>query len=202
MSLTFQRGLRLAYGSWKIICMRRRIDAGRAPPALRDDAVEDDAAARRRVEADEQPRHRALAAARLADERERAAAPDREGDVVDGVDELARLAFGDPVQPGQETSKVLASPMLRPAPRSIAIPARRSRGRPQRRRVQPAGGARRARRHQVGTAVKHGANACGQRGLNGQPAGIAFRRGIAPSIWSSRSRSSSIAGIDPIRPTV
>jgi hypothetical protein len=34
MSFTFQRGLRLAYGSWKIICMRRRIDAGRCPPAL------------------------------------------------------------------------------------------------------------------------------------------------------------------------
>jgi hypothetical protein len=26
---TFQRGLRLAYGSWKIICMRRRSVRGR-----------------------------------------------------------------------------------------------------------------------------------------------------------------------------
>ena len=45
------------------------------------------------------------------------------------------------------------------------------------------------------------ASTCGQRGLKAQPAGIAFRRGIAPSICSRRSRSSSIAGIEPIRPT-
>ena len=45
-------------------------------------------------------------------------------------------------------------------------------------------------------------NACGQRGLNGAAGGMAVSRGIAPSICSSRSRSSSIAGIEPIRPTV
>ena len=39
-------------------------------------------------------------------------------------------------------------------------------------------------------------------GLNAQPAGMAFSRGMAPSIWSSRSRSSPMAGMEPINPTV
>ena len=42
----------------------------------------------------------------------------------------------------------------------------------------------------------------GHRGWNAQPAGIPSRRGIVPSIWIRRSRSSRIEGIDPISPTV
>ena len=34
MSCTFQRGLRLAYGSWKIICIRRRTAFGRPSPVV------------------------------------------------------------------------------------------------------------------------------------------------------------------------
>jgi hypothetical protein len=43
---------------------------------------------------------------------------------------------------------------------------------------------------------------CGQRGLKAQPAGMAFSRGMAPSICNNRSRVSSIAGIEPISPVV
>ena len=184
MSATFQRGLRLAYGSWKIICMRRRIDARplRAPaPAI--DAVEDDAAARRRVQADEQPRDRALAAAGFADQRERLAALDREADVVDGVDELARLALDDPVQPGQRDVEGLGEALDLDQRRRAHAAACSGR------RVQPAGGARRARRP-AGRAARRGSgsNARGQRGLKAQPAGS--RSGAA-----SRRRSAAAARV-------
>ena len=53
-----------------------------------------------------------------------------------------------------------------------------------------------------GRSMRQRSNACGQRGWNAQPRGMAVRRGIAPSICSRRSRSSSIAGIEPISPTV
>ena len=53
-----------------------------------------------------------------------------------------------------------------------------------------------------GRSLRQRAKARGQRGLKAQPGGMAFRRGMAPSICCSRSRSESIAGMEPIRPTV
>ena len=69
------RGFRLAYGSWKIICIRRRMlaESGPAEPG-EVGAVEDDPALRRLVQPDDGSACRALAAARLADEAERLAA--------------------------------------------------------------------------------------------------------------------------------
>ena len=72
------RGSRLAYGSWKMICIRRRYGLSAAPlSAVMSVAVEPDRAGRRLDEAQEQPADRRLAAARLADQAERLAAPDR-----------------------------------------------------------------------------------------------------------------------------
>ena len=75
MSRTRQRGLRLAYGSWKIICMRRRSAPARSNAAC---------ASCRRTHAPRsayRPTSRRatvrLAAARLADQRERLALGDR-----------------------------------------------------------------------------------------------------------------------------
>ena len=100
MSATFQRGFRLAYGSWKIIWMRRRSAGarlGRRHGAIL--AVEHDLAARRRIEADEQAGHRALAAAGFADQRERPALPMAKLDAVDRLQQLARAALDHAVQP-------------------------------------------------------------------------------------------------------
>ena len=86
------RGSRLANGSWKMICIRRRIGLELGPRQLRDVlAVEDDAPAGRLDEAQQDAADRGLAAAGLADQAERLAAPDREADVVDRPD-LADLA--------------------------------------------------------------------------------------------------------------
>ena len=73
MSRTRQRGLRLAYGSWKIICMRRRSArhvgaAARAAPCRCRRTRSCRAVGA--IEADDQARHRRLAAARFADQRE------------------------------------------------------------------------------------------------------------------------------------
>ena len=147
---TFQRGLRLAYGSWKIICMRRRIDAGRgAAGGAGVDAVEHDPAARRRVEADQQARHRALAAARFADQRQRLAARDREADVVDRVDELARLALDDAVEPGRRDVEGLGQALdldqrVALTPRRPQLAARAASTRPASRRPPSGRGARRS----------------------------------------------------------
>ena len=42
----------------------------------------------------------------------------------------------------------------------------------------------------------------GQRGLKAQPEGMAFRRGMLPSIWASVSALLCMEGIEPIRPRV
>ncbi len=116
MSSTFQRGLRLAYGSWKIICMRRRkprrlaADDLSTPGVL---AVEEDRAARRLVQPDQQPRHRALAAAGFAHQRQRLALVDAEADAVHRMHELARLALDDAVEPRRATHR-RSSPGRRP----------------------------------------------------------------------------------------
>src|SRR5262249_27967073 len=64
-------------------------------------ALEVDFAGRRFVHAREQAGDRALAAAALADERDDLSVPDREADVVDGVEPLAREQLADPEMAGQ-----------------------------------------------------------------------------------------------------
>ncbi len=74
-SPTVMRGLREAYGSWKMICMLRRERAHLV--ALEREmslTVEDDLALGRLEQAEDQRGRRRLAAARLADEAERLAA--------------------------------------------------------------------------------------------------------------------------------
>ena len=98
MSATRQRGLRLAYGSWKIICMRAPerelgVDEIDAP------AGEPDFPARRPIQADDQPRDRRLAAAGFADQSQGLALGDRQADAVDRLEDLPRLAFDQAVEP-------------------------------------------------------------------------------------------------------
>ena len=63
------RGSRLEYGSWKMICIRRRYGLRAAPLSfVMSVAVEPDRAGRRLDEAQQQPPDRRLAAARLADQ--------------------------------------------------------------------------------------------------------------------------------------
>ena len=81
---TVLRGFSDEYGSWKIICISRRSAFRSSPVAVGDLlALEADRAGRRLEQAHEQPRGRRLAAAGLADDAERLAAHDVEGDAVD-----------------------------------------------------------------------------------------------------------------------
>ena len=69
------RGLRLAYGSWKIICIRRRAATHLLPVERGQvDAVDQHATRRRLEQPDDGPSRRRLAAPGLADEPERLAA--------------------------------------------------------------------------------------------------------------------------------
>ena len=51
-----------------------------------------------------------------------------------------------------------------------------------------------------GRSVRQRSKACGQRGWKAQPGGIAFSRGIAPSICASRATRCSSEGMLPISP--
>ena len=87
MSPTVMRGFSDEYGSWKMICIRRRVLRSSEPLQLAEvDALEPHAALDLRAGAVEQaedgPARGRLAAARLADEAERLSAPDLEGDAV------------------------------------------------------------------------------------------------------------------------
>ena len=81
---------------------------------------------------------------------------------------------------GGETSKVLASPTTSTSGAAHAAARIGGACSQHAARVDPAA-------ISSGRSVVQGSNACGQRGLNAQPGGIAFRRGIAPSIWSRRA---------------
>ena len=84
---TVIRGSSDPYGSWKMICMRRRIRRNSfALQATEVDAVETDRALRRLAQADHRPPGRALAAAGLADQPERLALAYLEADPVHGLD--------------------------------------------------------------------------------------------------------------------
>ena len=87
MEPTVIRGSSDPYGSWKMICIRRRIlrsASGLSLPSV--DAVEGDRPLGWIAEADQCPPGRALAAAGLADQPERLAAADLEVDAVDRLD--------------------------------------------------------------------------------------------------------------------
>ena len=75
---TVMRGLSDEYGSWKIICTRRRSAARALAPAAAWPSTSTSPRGRL-VEADDAAPERRLAAARLADEAERLAARDRSG---------------------------------------------------------------------------------------------------------------------------
>ena len=79
-----------------MICIRRRYGFSAAPLSVRElVAVEHDRPGGRLDEAQDQPPDGRLAAARLADQPERLAAPDLEAHAVDGLD-LADRALQDP----------------------------------------------------------------------------------------------------------
>ena len=169
MSCTFQRGLRLAYGSWKIICIRRRTAFGRAAPVVSAPSK----AIRPRVGAyrpDQEPRHRALAATRFAHQRQGRAAVDAEGDVVDGMDELPGLALDHPVQPGSGDIEGLRQ--------SLDLDQRRGLRRRQGAHAAARSGAACSQHaawvapagSRSGRSTRQRSKARGQRGLNAQPA--------------------------------
>jgi hypothetical protein len=185
-------------GSWKIICMRRRsVRSSRASRARRWPAVEAHAAARGRVQAHQQPRHGALAAAGFAHQRQRLALAD--GKLTPSTACTNWRGLRSTTRLSQGARRRRSWPGRRPAPAAHPRIGRlRSSGlhrSASRRHAWP--------RHRSGRAARTAAvEHPGQRGLKAQPFGIAFRRGIAPSICSRRSRSMSIDGIEPIRPTV
>ena len=106
---------------------------------------------------------------------------DREGDVVDRVHELARLALDDAVQPGRRDVEDLGQVAhldQRPASHA-AMPACRARAASSAARVAPASS-------RSGRSTRQRSNACGQRGLKAQPAGS--RSAAASSRRSASSR--------------
>mmetsp|Transcript_9636 Transcript_9636/g.22484 ORF Transcript_9636/g.22484 Transcript_9636/m.22484 type:complete len:205 (-) Transcript_9636:626-1240(-) len=146
------------------------------------------------VEADQQPRHRALAAAAFAHQRQRPATLDRKGDAVHRMHQGLGLALDNAVQPGRRHVKDLGKALDLDEGRGHCRPSGNT-GFQQDTDVAPT-------EVSSGRSVRQRSPTRGQRGLKAQPAGMAVRRGIAPSICSRRSRSSSIAGIEPIKPTV
>ena len=121
--------------------------------------------------------------------------PDLERHAVHRAQQLARLALDDAVQP---------------RPRDVEVPARRRcklaavpllSHRASRRR-----GWRRPR-SSSGRSTRQRSKRFGQRGLKAQPGGMAFRRGIAPSICTRRRvracrRRRRSSGSSPSGPTV
>ena len=154
-------------------------------------------------QADHHARDRRLAGAGFADEREGLALRDLEGDVVDGLEELAPAALDHPVEPGlrdvedaargRGTLDAAGASIGRALDAGAALGAhgagvvdREVAGRCYGRRLAsvPTCSGWIASGRSIAAAPK----ACGQRGLNGQPGGIADSRGIAPGICTSRSR--------------
>ena len=86
MSLTGMRGLSEPTGSWKMICIRRRMRLRSRPLSAGTSRPSNVTAAGRGLEAEDESAEGRLAAAGLADEPERLAPVDVEGDIVHGVD--------------------------------------------------------------------------------------------------------------------
>ena len=123
------RGSRLAYGSWKMICIRRRYGFRSAPlSVVMSLAVEPDRARRRLDEPQQQPPDRRLAAARFADEAERLAARDLEAHAVDRLDDgdrplqdpAADREVLDEVADLDERRRLVALTRLAPTDRFVA----------------------------------------------------------------------------------
>ena len=163
-------------------------------------------AARRRVEPDDQARDRGLAAAGLADERQRLAAADREGRrrrpraaAAAARRSSTRLSHGArDVEVAREVASTSTSGAWRAS--AAALMPRACRGRSV---VQPAGGARRAGRQQLGpldAAAVEDARAARVEGAARRD-GVQARHRARRSAAGAR-RSWPIAGIEPIRPTV
>jgi hypothetical protein len=119
--------------------MRRRSAAhvGRLT-ARRVLPVELDLPGGRRIQPDQQARHRALAAARLAHQRPGLAAFDGEVDTVDRLHELARLALEHAVEPGRRDVEVFQPGRCTSAP-GIAVSEDGARSSHHPAVVQPAG---------------------------------------------------------------
>ena len=143
ISPTVMRGLRLAYGSWKTICMSRRTAHHLLVAQLEDRlAVDRHRARRRRDEPQDDLAERRLAAAGLADQAERLAASHVEADAVDGPDR-ADLANAEEAAADREVldevldlDEHVASAVLRVAPSAVAV----GRFHRHRRRVAASGG--------------------------------------------------------------
>ncbi len=99
MSLIGIRGFRLATGSWKMTCMRRRIFLRSSPLRLKTSWPSNRAWPSVGVlQTEEGPSERGLAAAGLADQPEDLAATDLEADAVDGLD----VGHDAPQDPGPD----------------------------------------------------------------------------------------------------
>ena len=127
---TRMRGSSDAYGSWNISWRLRRERRRLAAAEPRDVLpVEADLARRRPVQGGDEPADRGLAAARLADEPERLAAVDVEGDARDGLDRpdlaLEDRARGDgEVLVGRRRAEQHVPPVHRLDPRRLALDER------------------------------------------------------------------------------
>ena len=91
MRRTWWRRLRAESGFWKDDLEAAHVLLGAARERRERAAVELDRAARRRIEAEQRARERRLAAARLADQPERLAGPDRGAHAVERMDRLPVL---------------------------------------------------------------------------------------------------------------
>ena len=195
MSRTRQRGLSDAYGSWKIMFIRRR-SVGLGARGREGLALEADFAPARRIEPDREARDGGLAAAALAHQRQRGATRDGEGYVIDRAQRAARLARQRALQPRLRDIEQLVT---RTASNIGAGPASSSRA-----GASGMGGLRSSRTgaglacsqqaarvapacNSSGRSTRQRSNTLGQRGLKAHPAGSRSRRGIAPSICRSRS---------------
>ena len=149
--------------------------------------------ARRRIQADQQPRHRALAAART-----RPPAPacgrarSRNAHAVDHMHELARLALQHAVEPGRRDLEGLRQ--TRTSTSGALMPLTAFAADASRRRAWAAA-------ISSGRSLRQSLEGRGQRGLKAQPAGVAQPR-HRPVDLQQALAPSSIAGIEPIRPTV
>ena len=196
---TVIRGSSEPYGSWKMICIRRRIL--RSPSDLRldqVDAVEGDLALRRLAQPDQRAPGRALAAAGLADQPERLAATDGERDAVDRLhrpDGLLEDARAD----REVDLEVLDLDQVVLGRRARLGPVRHRRGHA----IHPSGWVAQQRARwpwasrsvSIGSCSRQMSRTYGQRGLKRQASGGEISTGGIPSIVRSFSpRTSSSCG--------
>ena len=159
-----------------------RRSAGSAPSRIDAPPGVANLAPRRPVEPDDEPRDGRLAATGFADEPEGLAAGDGEAHPVDGLEQRARLRSSTRLSHGGDTSKWRATSMSSTSGGGGALMRCTSQHAA---RVAPAG-------ISSGRSRRQRSKACGQRGWNAQPEGIAVRRGMVPSICARSSRSATM----------